>query len=97
MAPFEADVRDTRHPRRVRNGRSLGGLRDVVYRYDGRPDGITVSAAHSATHDSTLRHHDAGSSVRLQGGQSACEVSHVADYDESRRNVSNRPVFERRS
>ncbi len=37
-----------------------------------------VSATHSTTHDDAAGHHHAGSPVRLQGGQRACVVSHVA-------------------
>lgn len=43
---------------------------------------VSVSATHSATHDSnTAGHNHGGSPVRLHGGQRACVVSHVRQYD----------------
>lgn len=75
--------------------RMLGDQRGVQ-KHRADPTGVTVfsdavvSATHSTTHDDAAGHHHAGSPVRLQGGQRARVVSHVADYDGLRRNASNR-------
>ena len=53
------------------------------------PAEVTVLVAHSTTHDNAAGH-EAGSPVRLPGGQSVRVVSHEADYDRMRRHASNR-------
>ncbi len=62
--------------------RCFGGTRcDRVQKRLEGPAGVTVLVAHSTAHDSAAGHHRASSPVRLPGGQRACVVSHVADYD----------------
>ncbi len=71
--------------------RCFGGPRAFrVQKRKRSPTGVTVLVAHSTTHDNAAGHHHAGSPVRLPGGQRACGVSHVADYDRVGRNASNR-------
>lgn len=80
----QPDARDRRAPAALRG---LGNMTRVTA--SSESSRFTVLVAHSTTSSTAAGHHHAGSSVRLPGGQYACVVSHVADYDAVRRHTSN--------
>ena len=89
--PSSGDVRGIRVRVIDASNPVLRGTRSaVVSEAAYESGGVTVLVAHSTTHGNAAGHHHAGSSVRLPGGQVACVVSHVADYDGVRPYASNR-------